>query len=56
MYGESLEKKKWGSDLCHTVKMLVNVQIKRIHFMGRDGKQKVEAFVELSVWASSFGP
>ena len=45
LYGESTQEKR-GSDLCHAVKMLTNIQIKRINFMGRDSKQNVEASVQ----------
>lgn len=42
LYGEGMEGKR-GSNLCHAVKTLTNIQIKRINFMGHDSKQNVEA-------------
>lgn len=42
LYGEGMEGKR-ESNLCHAVKTLTNIQIKRINFMGRDSKQNMEA-------------
>lgn len=46
LYGEGMERKR-ESNLCHTVKTLTNIQIKRINFMGRDGKQSVHLYNRL---------
>lgn len=45
LYGEGMERKR-ETNLCYVKKTLTNIQIKRINFMGRDGKQCVEASVQ----------